>query len=65
MSSGTRMREERGTARVEGLSTDKKIALVLTLYQDKTNTIDDICQTLRLSRTTFYHYVSQYRRASL
>lgn len=37
----------------------KKITITQSLYRDKTNTIADICKTLRISRATLYRYVSQ------
>jgi DNA invertase Pin-like site-specific DNA recombinase len=36
--------------------TPKKQEQALTLYNDKTNTIDDICRTLNVSRATLYRY---------
>lgn len=32
-----------------------------TLYEDKTNTIDEICRTLRIGRTTLYRYLALSR----
>ncbi len=32
-----------------------------TLYEDKSNTIDEICRTLRIGRTTLYRYVGEAR----
>src|SRR5512132_4141417 len=40
----------------------KKRAQALTLYKDKSNTIDDICRTLRVGRSTFYRYLAEERR---
>ena len=37
--------------------TPRKAQQALTLYNDKTNTIDDICRTLNISRATLYRYV--------
>ena len=51
-----------GRPRTEGLNTDKKIALALSLYQDKNHSIDEICTMFRVSRPTFYRYVSEYRK---
>ncbi len=39
----------------------KKKAQALTLHQDKTNTIADICRTLRIGRTTLYRYLAEGR----
>ena len=36
---------------------DKKAEMARQLYQDRTHSIDEICQTLGISRTTFYRYV--------
>jgi hypothetical protein len=33
----------------------------LTLHNDKTNTIADICRTLRIGRTTLYRYLAEGR----
>ena len=40
-----------------GLSDAKKVALAQRLYDDTTNSIDDICRTLRVSRSTLYRYI--------
>ncbi|HMB07613.1 MAG TPA: recombinase family protein [Isosphaeraceae bacterium] len=40
----------------------RKRAQALTLYQDKSNTIDDICRTLRVGRSTLYRYLAEERR---
>jgi len=34
-----------------------KVAMAKKLYADKTNSIDDICKTLNISRATLYRYV--------
>jgi len=39
----------------------KKKAQALTLHNDKTNTIADICRTLRIARTTLYRYLAEGR----
>ena len=39
-----------------GLSPEK-VRLAQTLYNDKTNSIAEICRTLRISRATLYRYV--------
>lgn len=38
--------------------TNEKAEMARQLYQDKTNSINEICQTLGISRTTFYRYVN-------
>ena len=42
-----------------GLSDAKKVALAQRLYDDTTNSIDDICKTLRVSRSTLYRYIKK------
>ncbi len=37
--------------------TGKKTAMAQALYNDKNNTIDDICKTLNISRATLYRYI--------
>jgi len=37
----------------------KKRAQALTLHKDKSNTISDICRTLRIGRSTLYRYLAQ------
>ena len=38
--------------------TPKKAQQLLTLYNDKTNTIDEICRTLHISRATLYRHIN-------
>jgi DNA invertase Pin-like site-specific DNA recombinase len=38
--------------------TPKKAQQLRTLYNDKTNTIDEICRTLNISRATLYRYMN-------
>ena len=40
----------------------RKAQQAQTLYNDKTNTIDDICRTLKISRATLYRYVNTINR---
>src|SRR5207248_1134430 len=35
----------------------KKTAMAQALYNDKNNTVDEICKTLNISRTTLYRYI--------
>src|SRR6266487_6592448 len=49
-----------GRRRAEGLNDEKKIALALSLYNDKANTIDTICKMLKVSRATLYRYISAH-----
>jgi DNA invertase Pin-like site-specific DNA recombinase len=37
--------------------TEKKVAMVRALYADKSNSINDICKTLNIGRTTLYRYL--------
>ena len=52
-----------GHPRAAALNDAKKVALAQRLYEDKTNSIDDICKTLRVSRSTLYRYVQVNRKA--
>jgi DNA invertase Pin-like site-specific DNA recombinase len=38
--------------------TPRKAQQLQTLYADKTNTIDEICRTLNISRATLYRYIT-------
>jgi DNA invertase Pin-like site-specific DNA recombinase len=46
------------------LSTNGKIALALRLVEDSKHSIDDICSTLGISRSTLYRYVREAKKAS-
>jgi DNA invertase Pin-like site-specific DNA recombinase len=39
------------------LLSGKKVAMLRSLYNDKNNSIDEICKTLNISRTTLYRYI--------
>jgi DNA invertase Pin-like site-specific DNA recombinase len=39
----------------------KKLAMVQAMYDDKSNTIEDICQALHISRATLYRYLKANR----
>ncbi|MBF6611888.1 MAG: recombinase family protein [Chloroflexi bacterium] len=41
---------------------EKKIKMLLGLYADKSNSIEDILATLNISKSTFYRYVSSGSR---
>ncbi|MGH2493815.1 MAG: recombinase family protein [Ktedonobacteraceae bacterium] len=41
------------------LATNGKVALAQRLFADKKHSIDDICSTLGISRSTFYRYVRE------
>jgi DNA invertase Pin-like site-specific DNA recombinase len=42
----------------------KKLEMLQRLYSDPKNDIDDICRTLRISRTTLYRYVTPGTRTT-
>jgi DNA invertase Pin-like site-specific DNA recombinase len=47
-----------GRPKVKTLNTPKKVAMAQALYNDKNNTIDEICKTLNISRATLYRYIN-------
>src|SRR5947209_10792110 len=47
-----------GRPKATTLNTPKKVALAQSLYDDKNNTIDEICKTLGISRSTLYPYIN-------
>jgi len=51
-----------GRPKITSLNHVKKVALVQQLYTDKSNTIAEICQTLRISRATLYRYIGVRRK---
>jgi DNA invertase Pin-like site-specific DNA recombinase len=44
--------------RPKTLATSSKVALAQKLYADKSNSIEDICKNLRISKATLYRYVN-------
>jgi DNA invertase Pin-like site-specific DNA recombinase len=50
-----------GRPKVVALSDAKKVAMAQALYNDKSNSIADICKTLRVSRATLYRYIQAKR----
>jgi DNA invertase Pin-like site-specific DNA recombinase len=46
-----------GRPKAAALNTEKKVTLAQRLYEDKSNTIDDICRVLGVSRATLYRYI--------
>src|SRR5207248_3116274 len=46
-----------GRPKAQTLNTEKKVALAQSLYDDKHNSIDEICKTLHISRATLYRYI--------
>src|SRR6266581_364917 len=53
-----------GRPKAQALNSPKKVALAQSLYDDKTNTIDDICKTLNISRATLYRYIDTGKKAA-
>src|SRR5207248_3595295 len=46
-----------GRPKVAALNTPKKVSIAQALYNDKNNSIEDICRTLNISRATLYRYI--------
>src|SRR5437762_1662224 len=46
-----------GRPKAKTLNTPKKVAMAQSLYDDKNNTIDEICKTLNISRATLYRHI--------
>ena len=46
-----------GRPKAKTLNTSKKVAMAQSLYDNKSNTIDEICKTFNISRATLYLYV--------
>src|SRR6266567_4272443 len=46
-----------GRPKAKTLDTPKKISLAQSLYDNRNNSIDDICKTLNISRATLYRYI--------
>src|SRR5256884_4110190 len=46
-----------GRPKAQTLNTPKKVALAQSLYDNKDNSIDEICKTLTISRATLYRYI--------
>jgi len=46
-----------GRPKAQTLNTPKKVTIAQALYNDKNNSIDDICKTLNISRATLYRYI--------
>jgi DNA invertase Pin-like site-specific DNA recombinase len=52
-----------GRPKAQTLNSQKKVAMAQSLYDDKTNTIDEICQTLHISRATLYRHIDTGKKA--
>src|SRR5438132_2302908 len=46
-----------GRPKAKMLDSPKKVALAQSLYENRDNTIDEICKTLNVSRATLYRYI--------
>src|SRR2546426_990759 len=53
-----------GRPKAKTLNTPKKVAMAQSLYEDKNNTIDEICKTLNISRSTLYRYIQTPAKSS-
>src|SRR5436309_901470 len=54
-----------GRPKAKTFDTPKKVALAQSLYDNKNNTIDDICKTLNTSRSTLYRYINTGEKAGV
>jgi DNA invertase Pin-like site-specific DNA recombinase len=45
-----------GRPKTHALDTPRKVQMAQALYEDKTNSVADICRTLRISKATLYRY---------
>src|SRR5438132_8888765 len=46
-----------GRPKAKSFDTPKKIILAQSIYENRNNTIDEICKTLNVSRATLYRYI--------
>src|SRR5205823_85341 len=53
-----------GRPKAQTLNTPKKVAVAQSLYDNKNNSIDDICKTLNISRSTLYRYINAGKKAA-
>jgi DNA invertase Pin-like site-specific DNA recombinase len=53
-----------GRPKVKTLDTPKKVTLAQSLYDDKNNTIDEICKMLNISRSTLYRYIDAQKKTA-
>src|SRR5947209_1703843 len=53
-----------GRPKAKTLNTSKKVALAQSLYDNKNNTIDEICRTLDISRSTLYRYINAGKKTA-
>ena len=52
-----------GRPKAKTLDAPKKIALAQSLYDNRNNTIEEICKTLNVSRATLYRYIDTGKKA--
>src|SRR6266702_4056328 len=52
-----------GRPKAKTLDTPKKIGLAQSLYDNRDNTIEEICKTLNVSRATLYRYLNTGKKA--
>src|SRR5438132_3132554 len=53
-----------GRPKAKTLNTSKKVAMAQALYDNKNNTIVEICQTLHISRATLYRHIDTGKKAA-
>lgn len=46
------------------LATDGKVALALRLFEESNHSVDDICSTLHISRSTLYRYIREAKQTT-
>ena len=46
-----------GRPKAASLNTPRKVALAKSLFENRDNTISEICKTLHVSRATLYRYI--------
>lgn len=51
-----------GRPKAKTLNTPNKVAMAQSLYDNKNNTIEEICRTLNISRATLYRYIHVQKR---
>ncbi|HYT43284.1 MAG TPA: recombinase family protein, partial [Methylomirabilota bacterium] len=53
-----------GRPKAQTLNTPKKVAMAQSLYDNKNNSIDEICKTLNISRATLYRYINRRKNGA-
>jgi DNA invertase Pin-like site-specific DNA recombinase len=54
-----------GRPKAKTLDTPKKIQMAQGLYDNRSNTIEEICKTLNVSRATLYRYIQTVKASTL